>query len=368
MKSKSQIHFFCRNSRMDMASRVSVFFLAFVVFSVSVEAQTSIHRFGLETQTGWIIPHNSELRDIASSRPISLGISSQWMKTSQKNREACNCFHYLGLNLSVVDFQNQQELGQTWNLSGSFEPILFRSGKWAVSLASGIGVSYLTRVYDPIDNPRNTFFSAPISFLLFVAPKLTYEISPKWEIQTSFTYNHISNGGQSQPNRGMNFPMWGLGILHYTRKVDFPSFQKSQLSRNWSFYADLGFNTQDGGNGERNPKFSFAGGAFRQVTGIIGLGGGLELAKDFSLPIQESRSEALIPGVFLENHFLFGKFDFSQRIVKYISKPTGYQEDHEFYQRYTLNYLIGKNFRIGAGLKAHGHVAEYLDFRVGWKF
>lgn len=353
---------------MESLRRIFVVFLVFSLLVGPTLGQDTVHKFGLEAQAGWIIPHNSELRDIASNRPISFGISSQWMKTSRKNWEACNCFHYLGLNLSVVDFQNLRELGQAWNLSGSFEPILFRSGKWAASIESGIGFSYLTRVYDPIDNPRNTFFSAPISFLLFVAPQLSFDLNSSWAIQTSFTYNHISNGGQSQPNRGMNFPMWGLGILHYTRKVDFPSYQKNQSPKTWSFYADLGFNTRDGGNDSRNPNFSLAGGAFRQLTGIIGLGGGIELAKDFSLPIQESRSEALIPGIFLENHFLFGRFDFSQRMVKYISKPTGYQEDHEFYQRYTLNYLIGKNFRIGAGLKAHQHVAEYMDFRVGWVF
>jgi hypothetical protein len=353
---------------MESLRRIFVIFLVSSLLVLPTMGQDTVHKFGLEAQTGWIIPHNSELRDIASSRPFSLGISAQWMKTSRKNWQSCNCFHYLGLNLSVVDFQNQQELGQAWNLSGSFEPILFRSGKWAGSLASGIGFSYLTRVYDPTDNPRNTFFSAPISFLIFVAPKLTYDFAPDWAIQTSFTYNHISNGGQSQPNRGMNFPMWGLGILHYTRKAEFPSYTKSQLSRNWTFYVDLGFNTRDGGDGSRNPNFTLAAAGYRQLSGVIGLGGGMELAKDFSLPFQESRIEALIPGIYIENHFLFGRFDFSQRMVKYISKPQEYQKDHEFYQRYTLNYLIGKNFRIGAGLKAHQHVAEYMDFRVGWKF
>jgi hypothetical protein len=353
---------------MESVRRIFIIFGILALFTIPAVGQINIHRFGLDTHTGWIIPHNSELKDIASSRPFSFGISSQWMKTSQKNWETCNCFHYLGLKFSVVDFQNQQELGQAWNLAGTFEPILFRSGKWAASIESGIGVSYLNKVYDPIENPSNTFFSTPISFLLSVAPKLTYDFAPNWALQTSFTYNHISNGGQRQPNRGMNFPMWGLGILHYTQKMDFPSFQKSQLSRNWFFYIDLGFNTRDGGDGSRNPNFTLSGGGYRQLSRIIGLGGGLELAKDFSLPVQESRKEALIPGIYLENHFLFGRFDFSQRMVKYLFKPEGYQEDHRFYQRYTLNYLLGRNFRIGAGLKAHGHVAEYMDFRVGWVF
>ena len=359
---------FRRNQKKQILKKAVFIFLILSFLTVIAEAQVSSHKIGLESQYGWIIAHNPELQDLASSRPISLNLSSQWMRTTRKNWEACNCFHYLGLNLSVVDFQNPEELGQAWNLSGNFEPYLFRTDRWSASLSTGMGLSYLNRIYDPIENPSNTFFSAPISFLLFIAPKLSFELSQYWELQASFSYNHISNGGHSQPNRGMNYPMLGLGVVHYTRKADLPSYEKSPLSNKWSIYADLGFNTRDSDNGNRQPNFTLAGGTYRKFTGIIGLGGGIEIAKDFSLPIQESRIEAVIPGIFLENHFLFGKFDFSQRMVKYMSKPMGYQEDREFYQRYTLNYMMGKNIRIGAGLKAHGHVAEFMDFRVGWVF
>ncbi|MCU0402555.1 MAG: acyloxyacyl hydrolase, partial [Algoriphagus sp.] len=87
-----------------------------------------------------------------------------------------------------------------------------------------------------------------------------------------------------------------------------------------------------------------------------------------SIPVQESRSESLIPGIYLENHFLFGRFDFSQRLGKYLHKPEGYRESEAFYQRYQLSYRVGKHLSLGAGLKAHGHVAEYLDLRMGWRF
>ncbi|MHA7130878.1 acyloxyacyl hydrolase [Algoriphagus namhaensis] len=343
-----------------------IFLLPFV--STFVLAQNSVERFGLETQYGWILAHNPELAEVAKSNPVSLGLSAQWMRTSRQNWEACNCFHYLGLNLSVIDFQNPTELGRAWNLAGNFEPILFRSGRWTGSLSMGIGVSYLTRVYDEVENPRNTFFSAPISFLLFLTPKITYDLHPEWALQASLTYNHISNGGQRQPNRGMNFPMLGLGLLHYTRRAELPRYKKADLIRKWAFYADLGFNTRDDQGGGRAPNITLTAATYRQLTGVLALGGGLEVAKDFSLPTENSRVERVIPGVFLENHFLFGKFDFSQRMVRYLARPAGYQEDHQFYQRYVLSYRLGKNFRLGAGLKAHGHVAEYMDFRVGWNF
>ena len=348
--------------------KISVFFLFLVIGLRQGVAQGVFQRIGFEGQSGWILAHNPELREISSSTPVALTLSSQWMRTSRENWESCNCFHYLGLNLSVIDFQNPQELGRAWNLTGSFEPVLVRRDRWSFSLSSGIGLSHLTRLYDPIQNPRNTFFSAPVSFLLFLTPKVTWKFASKWALQGSISYGHISNGGQRQPNRGMNFPLFGLGIAHDLKSVDFPEYEKNPISGDWSVYADLALNSQDAGNGTRRPNFALAVGTYSQLTGIVGFGGGVELAKDFSLPVQESRAEALIPGVFLENHFLFGKFDFSQRLVKYLYRPQGYQERYLFYQRYLLNYRVGKNLRIGAGLKAHGHIAEFMDFRIGWVF
>ncbi len=344
-----------------------VFFLSGLTFS-PVFSQEATHRFGLEGQYGTILAHNPELKEIAATNPWSIGVSTQWMRTSKKNWEACNCFHYLGLNLSVMDFQNPDELGQAWSLSGTFEPYLYRGNRISASLSTGLGVSYITKVYDEFENPRNTFFSTPISFTIFLSPRITWDFSDNWAIQGSFTYGHISNGGQKQPNRGMNYPMWGLGILHYTKRSDLPEYERSAIPKKWNFYMDLGFNSRDNGEGGREPNLFLGGGAYRRLTGIIAMGGGLELAKDFSIPVEGSRTEALIPALYAENHFLFGRFDFSQRMALYLHKPAGYQEYHNFYQRYSLHYVLFDGFRIGAGLKAHGHVAEYLDFRLGWLF
>lgn len=344
--------------------------LLLFVFLVTfgVKGQESNQRLSIESQYGWIIPHNPELREIASSRPVSFAFSSQWMRTSQKNWEACHCFHYTGLNFSVVDYQNPRELGQAWNLSGTFEPVLYRSGSFSMSLLTGLGASYLTRVFDPAENPRNTFFSAPVSFLLTLAPKATYELNDLWALQASLAYHHISNGGQKQPNRGMNFPMLGFGLVYFTQKAELPQYEKTPPPNRWYFYMDLAMNTRESEENTRRPNLILSGGAFRRVSGIIGLGGGLELAQDFSLPIQVYRSESLIPGIYLENHFIFSRFDFSQRMGKYLYKPEGYRESESFYQRYQLSYRVGMHLSLGAGLKAHGHVAEYLDLRLGWRF
>jgi hypothetical protein len=359
--------FLRRNRKLYETMRKSLPLL-FIWIIAQANAQQTLHRLSFETQSGWIIPHNPELKEISSTNPFSIGISSQWMRTTQKNWEACHCFHYTGFNFSLVDYQNPRELGRALSLSGTFEPVLHRSGPFSLSLSTALGISYLTRVFDPVENPRNTFFSAPVSFLLTLSPKLTYDLNDQWSFLGSLSYHHISNGGQQQPNRGMNFPMLGLGLVFFTNRSELPFYEKTSTPHRWYFYADLAINSRLSDENTRRPNLILSSGAYRKISGIVGLGGGLEIAQDFSLPALESRTESLIPGIYLENHLLFGRFDFSQRLGKYLSKPEGYREDDSFFQRYTLTYLFGDHFSFGAGLKAHGHVAEYLDLRVGWRF
>lgn len=343
-------------------------FLFFGILWTSAFGQSARKALDFSAQTGWIIPHNEELIPISQSNPIGLSFRYQVLKSNRENWEACNCFHYLGLGLQVQDFQNPEELGQAWTFYGSFQPILWRKNKLELALDMGIGASYLTRVYDPVENPRNTFFSAPLSFLLFVRPVISYSLSSQFDLTASFNYNHISNGGQRQPNRGMNYPLFALGGTYFLKKESLPDYDKPEIPKEFQFYLDLGVNTRSNGQGGRSPNFTIGAGVYRKLASVWGLGAGLDLNKDFSLAVEESRLESLMPAPFIANHFLFGRFDFQQRFAWYASKPATYQADRNFYQRYTLSYQLGRNFRLGVGMKAHGHVAENMDLRVGWRF
>lgn len=334
----------------------------------SAAAQAIRKSIDFNMQAGWIIPHNAELQAISQTTPLGLNLRYQVMNSSRENWEACNCFHYLGLGLQVHDFQNSRELGRALTLYGSFQPILWKRNSWELALDMGIGASYLTRVYDEIENPRNTFFSAPISFLLFVRPVLAYSLSDQVQINTSFYYNHISNGGQRQPNRGMNYPMFSIGMQYFLSNQSFPSHTKTKIENRLNTYLELGVNSRSSASGGRQPNFTLGLGVYQQVASVSALGIGLDLNKDFSLEVEQNRLEALMPAPFIAHHFLFGRFDFQQRFAWYAKKPADYQAGKNFYQRYTLMYQLGEKFRLGVGMKAHGHVAENMDLRLGWKF
>ncbi|SMD44224.1 Lipid A 3-O-deacylase (PagL) [Aquiflexum balticum DSM 16537] len=332
-----------------------------------VMAQTN-KRLSLEGQYGFIIPHSSELKEISQSNPFGVNVHYQTMNLGKNRWDACNCFHYLGVQLSYHNFANRDVIGSAYSLSGTFEPILWKNEKLAFSILSGIGVSYLDRVYDEISNPENIFFSSPISFILFVTPKIEYRISENWSSQLTVAYNHISNGGQSQPNKGINYPMLGIGVNRYFQSSPFPKYEKSDLPKTIQWFVETAFTTResDWSNG-RKPVLSLVGGFHKNLTAINALGAGLELTKDYALDVENSRLEALMPAPFIAHHFLFGRIDFNQRFAIYTQKPTGYN-DYLFYQRYSLMYRLVNDFSMGFSLKAHGHVAENMDVRISFRF
>ena len=322
----------------------------------------------MESSYGFIIPHSSELRPISDSNPFGLSVQYQQMKKDKKNWEACNCFHYLGIQASYHNFGNPDVLGAAYSLSGTFEPILWKKGPFYLSLLSGMGVSFLDQIYDSVDNPENLFFSSPISFLIYVNPKFEYRLAESWGVNLSLAYNHISNGGQSQPNKGINYPMFGIGVNYYLESAPFPTHKKSLLSSDIQWYLETAYTHRESNwSHGRKPVFTLLGGFYKSFTAINGLGAGIELTKDYSLEVENKRTEALMPAPFIAHHFLFGKFDFNQRMAVYLNKPAGYN-DFIFYQRYSLMYRVINDFSMGFSLKVHGHVAENIDFRIAYRF
>jgi hypothetical protein len=345
-----------------------LFILLFSFFVSGLYSQ-NIKKLTFEGQYGFIIPHSQDLKPISQSNPYGVNLHYQVLNTSKKSWDACNCFHYLGAQLSYHNFANPDVLGSAISLSGTFEPILWRKGRVSFNLLTGGGVSYLTEYYDEVENPENVFFSKPINFLLFVTPKFEYRFSENWSAHISFAYNHISNGGQSQPNKGMNYPMWGIGLNRYSDLQVFPNYVKKSLLENWNWYLESGFTTSvSAWSSGRKLVIALVGGTHRSVSSINALGAGIETVIDYSLEVENNRSEAIMPAPFIANHFIFGRVDFSQRMAIYTRKPDGYNDDFSFYQRYLLMYRFDGNLSLGFSLKAHGHIAEHMDFRIGWKF
>jgi len=80
---------------------------------------------------------------------------------------------------------------------------------------------------------------------------------------------------------------------------------------------------------------------------------------------ESNKSDSLFRQISLGgNEFLMDKFIFSQAVGVYLRKPT--RDTENIYHRWGLYYRAFNNGLVCVNLKAHRHVADILDFRIGY--
>jgi hypothetical protein len=327
---------------------------------------------------GFIIPHSSELIPISNSNPVGVELEAGKVLRKRRSYQNCNCYARLGLSLQWMNFQNREVLGDALSLSIFGEPYLSLNPKFYTTFKGAVGVSYLNQVYDPLTNPENLFYSSEISFLLQVALKLNYQLSDHWTLFLSGSYNHISNAGISQPNKGINYPTLSIGATYFPSKFKLTAQTKSLglKKKKWRKYFWLSGHRKVLESDSLNEESSFINigleaGVWRTITNINALTAGVELYFDGSVNnINKRDNENYGPvtvGLSFGHALSFGRFSFTQAMVWYAYRTYPYN-DASFYQRYAIHYKVWKGLQLGASLKAHGHVASHMDIRAGFVF
>jgi hypothetical protein len=332
--------------------------------------------FGVRVHYGSMIIHSRAIKDIGNANPWGLELTLGRHPTTQKAWNACNCYPKSGAILAIWDFNKPEILGHGFSAMAFIEPVFGIHSRIPFSIRAGTGFVYLTRPYDEVSNPYNFSYSTRIAFPLLLGVSGNFRLSPRINMNVGLIYNHISNGGLREPNKGINWPTVSLGLDFLPANYHFPDRKISD----WKPAAGKGMNTAVYISGtakqlnhEELTKYPIFGVEVRQSTRVSRLSLlslGAEILCDGS-DREEIRRDSLLhadhkkAGIMMGHSFLLGRFVFSQAFGVYLYDP--YKANDPVYQRYELTYLFGRHFEAGVGLKAHRHVADFLDFRIGYK-
>jgi hypothetical protein len=326
----------------------------------------------VKPQYGFILPHSKTIQHLSHTNPYGIEAEYGWYLTGTEDWKRCNCYSRAGFSFMYIDYANPDVLGQSLNLIAYAEPLLAYRGNWKASVRMGVGFSYLTKVYDAETNPENLFFSFPLSYLVHLDVNLTRNITEKAYFFLYGKYNHISNGGVKEPNKGMNFPTMGIGLGYNLDPLKFPEKEKVPLKKPVPVIPEIStFMSGRSIHVEGASEYKLALGinlkAWRKVSRLNALSIGMEGVYDRSLfNRQEARDNFILNSYYsvLAGHaFVFGRFIFSQEWGTYLYAPYYYQD---FFQRYTLTYRVFDKLRMGVTLKAHAEVAENFNIIISY--
>ena len=326
---------------------------------------------GARGNYGFVILHSSSIAPIGVSYPI--GIEGDFSKhlVGKKAWEFCNCYPRVGASLTFWEFDNPEILGQSVALVPYIEPIWMTRYKFNLSWRIGMGLAYLNRPWDPVTNPLNLSYSTRLAFPLMINLGLNYRVKPQWNIRATMAYNHISNGGIKLPNKGINFPTAGLGVDYTLSPIDFrerDKFRKPEPDKKnrYSVHFFNSLKNADPSDPDQYWIWGVSAWYGRWIGKTSALNAGIEYIEDGSRRMRiidqdlglDHRRFAVVGG----HAFWLGRVTFAQQLGVYLYDD--YKVNDPVYQRYTLTCRIWDPIHFGMSVKAHRHVADFLDFRV----
>jgi hypothetical protein len=328
-------------------------------------------------QHGFIFAHSPAVENTKGAHPTGVEFSLGWQRSDSASWKICNCYPRKGLLLAYYDYDTDI-LGKSFVASYFLEPNYRLSDRTFFFMKGNVGLAYLTNPFDSIKNPANQSYSGVVNGYLLVGVGLWFRFIKHWWANASINYQHISNGGLSLPNKGINWPTAGLSFRYQpdTRAYYRGSRMKDKSWKNdpprWDI-AVFGIakkGADESGKKKRLPLLGFNFQVGKQVGRINMLNVGAEIFYDEGLNMQLNRdsikASATKAGLTFGHEFILGKFLFSQRLGVYVFDQTPYYD--QFYHRWGIHYMINKHWGVGCNLLAHRQVADFIDLRFSYSF
>ena len=329
---------------------------------------------GLHAERGFLIIHSEDIAPIGAANPYGFGIDLSWNLDPDRHYQNCLCFPRLGLSLNYHDMDKPGILGHSIPMYGFLEPHYRIYDDLYFFLRAGMGFTYQDSPFDEQTNPLNQSYS--LFWNTYVELGLGFEYRPasRWGIRSAFVYNHSSNGGIQEPNKGLNYPTWNIGVNYALRDMPLASRDKLLSTpppplRQWDiqlFLAGKAFDSTRNTYGVYGLELSY----LHQFSRVSAWDVGMEFLQNDAyaekLRQQGDDRSAFQVNLLAGHSFVMGKFTFSQQAGIYLWRE--YDNTPDWFQRYGVQYYFWRGWSAGANIRVHGHVAEFLDARIGYSF
>lgn len=322
---------------------------------------------------GSIFAHSKAVENTEGSHPRGIELQMMNQRVDRKTYNLCRCYPRQSILASAYSFDNKV-LGWSAMAAYMLEPSYRISDGFFFSIRGSVGLAYASDPYDANKNSSNQSYSTTINAYLLYGLGLQLQINQRMALQLTANFQHISNGGLREPNKGVNWPTVGLHLVRYHKPLELyrGSRQKDESWRSLAWRKEVAVFgigkrwVDENGDTKRLPVGGVMTQIGKQVGAINQVNAGIEWSydgfTDKRLKVDSIAGSPHKLGIMGGHEFLPGKFIFSQQLGIYIFKDNPYTDF--WFHRWGLLYRAGNNYWLGFNLKAHLHVADFIDLRL----
>lgn len=323
---------------------------------------------------GSIFAHSKAVQNTEGANPRGIEFQITKQQVDQKTYNVCRCYPRQSIVIGAYNFDSKI-LGWGSIAAYMLEPSYRISDRFFFSMRGSFGLAYASEPYHADNNPTNQSYSTAINAYLMYGLGIQFQFNQRMALQLTANFQHISNGGLREPNKGVNWPAVGLHLIKYNKPLTLyrGSRQKDDSWRSLPWRKDVAVFgiakrwIDENANTKRLPVFGVMTQIGKQVGSINVVNAGLEWSYDGTTDksltadsLSGSPHKLALTG---GHEFLLGKFIFSQQLGVYFFNDDPYTE-FWFFHRWGLLYKVGNNFMVGFNIKSHLQVADFIDLRV----
>lgn len=331
---------------------------------------------------GFIINHHTELEPFNAHVP-AFELSAVKDTYGKKSWERVHHYPYIGISFFYSSLSNHPAVGQAFALYPFITFPILRKEKDFLGFKLGIGLGYLTKTFDRLENYKNIAIGSHFNVAINLMGEYRRQLNPSTSVSAGLSLFHFSNGSMASPNYGLNLPMVSVGLSKriskpndkiMSRKPAIPRFSYRD-NKIFVFNVMGAYATKNMGNvfGERYHVFLTSVNVLKYFNEISSLGLSFDFSWDGSHVANLERKgiyEASVitvirPGIAATYEMSISKLMMTAGIGFYWGGKD--RSEGDVYEQLSLKYVFYKNVFVSLTLRAHLARAAFLAGGLGYR-
>ena len=338
---------------------------------------SSAWNIGLKSGIGFISAHHPNMILLQQDHVKSIEVFAEKNTDGSKPWQVNYNLPSVGYAFQYFDLGADDLIGKAYAFNVFMKIRLTNKPDYFVFLKPVIGLGYIEKVYDRIENNKNVSINSHVNAIIQFQGGVQAKLSQKLSLNSTLNFTHFSNGAISKPNQGINLPSINMGISYGIGNVEKKAIINSKPFERLAYYWFSGAATVKQlypSGGDNYGAYILSAGRYKSINPIWDWGYGIDLTYDKSLEELRKR-ENMDYDKFIHNtrggvHIgVIGKVNRVESLFSMGAYAFNYSPEKEFlYLKLGLRFNLRNNMFAGVNLKTHYARADLLEWNIGYKF
>ena len=296
--------------------------------------------------------------------------------TGKNSWEQAYNYPSLGFSFFYSTLGNDDVFGHEFALVPFFRINLIDRPKFKLYNQTGVGINYVTKKFDLVENYQNVAVGSHFNIHLNVRLGAKINLIKSASLLTGISFNHFSNANTGEPNLGINYINYFIGLeIPLSKKEEKLSKElppNEKITNNELIYSFGGKHSRS-----LSSKYYFTSSVSfekrKSFWRAFHLGIGADIFYDTSVEDQlEEVGKSyksyyqFQTGIHISQSIVYNRFSITLQEGIYLGLAERVDK-HIMYNRGIIKYWVTEHFSARLTMKSHLHILDYPEIGIGIK-